>query len=241
MLFRSAPLRDPKVGAVTCLYVSTHEDTFLQKLQSIGMVCDFYPGILVARQLDGVKFAFGQTIVTTRKHLAGFGGYSAIENRPADDLLVGRLVAEQGFEVELLPYAVETVADFKSLREFFFKRLRWMTVMRHMRPWGHLGLIFTQGLAWSVAAVAVHPTPPTALAFFGGYLAVRVAMTWLIGVWGMKQKGIWKKMALVPLWDAWALMIWLLSFGRRSIRWRDVDYRIRQGMLVPIARPAAQK
>jgi ceramide glucosyltransferase len=236
-----APLRDPKVGAVTCLYVSTHEHTFLQKLQSIGMMCDFYPGILVARQLDGVKFAFGQTIVTTRKHLAGFGGYSAIENRPADDLLVGRLIAEQGFEVELLPYAVETVADFRSLPEFFFKRLRWMTVMRHMRPWGHVGLIFTQGLAWSVAAVALHPTLLVALLYLGGYLATRIAMTWLIAVWGMKQKGIWKKMTLVPLWDAWALLIWLLSFGRRSIRWRDIDYRIREGMLVPVAPTSAQK
>jgi ceramide glucosyltransferase len=236
-----APLRNPKVGAVTCLYVSTQEHSFLQRLQSIGMICDFYPGILVAWELDGVKFAFGQTIVTTRTHLAGFGGYTAIENRPADDLLVGRLVAEQGFEVELLPYAVETVADFKSLREFFFKRLRWMTVMRHMRPWGHLGLIFTQGLAWSVAAVAIHPTPRVALLYLGGYLCMRIAMTWLIGVWGMKQRGIWKKMALVPVWDAWALLIWLLSFGRRSIRWRDIDYRIREGMLVPIARPAAQK
>ena len=236
-----APLCNPKVGAVTCLYVSTHEHTLLQKLQSIGMICDFYPGILVARQLDGVKFAFGQTIVTTRKHLAGFGGYTAIANRPADDLLVGRLVAEQGFDVELLPYAVETVADFRSLGEFFFKRLRWMTVMRHMRPWGHVGLIFTQGLAWSIAAVAIHPTAWVALLYLGGYICTRVAMTWLIGIWGMKQKGIWKKMALVPLWDAWALLIWLLSFGRRSIRWRDIDYRIREGLLVPVARPAPQK
>jgi ceramide glucosyltransferase len=236
-----APLRNPKVGAVTCLYVSTQEHSLPERLQSIGMICDFYPGILVAWELDGVKFAFGQTIVTTRTHLAGFGGYSAIQNRPADDLLVGRLVAEQGFEVELLAYAVETVADFKSLREFFFKRLRWMTVMRHMRPWGHLGLIFTQGLAWSVAAVAIHPTPRVALFYLGGYLCLRIAMTWLIGVWGMKQKGIWKKMALVPVWDAWALLTWLLSFGRRSIRWRDIDYRIREGMLVPIVRPAAQK
>jgi len=158
-----------------------------------------------------------------------------------DDLLVGRLVAEQGFEVELLPYAVETVADFKSLSDFFFKRLRWMTVMRHMRPWGHLGLIFTHGLAWSLVAVAIHPTVRVAIAYLGGYLCVRVAMTWLIGVWGMKQKGIWKKMALVPLWDAWALLIWLLSFGRRSIRWRDIDYRIRGGMLIPVAPPASQK
>ncbi len=241
--FRSvvAPLRDPKVGAVTCLYVSAEERTFIQKLQSIGMICDFYPGILVAWQLDGVKFAFGQTIVTTRKNLAGFGGYTAIQNRPADDLLVGRLVAEQGLEVALLPYAVETVADFKSLRDFFFKRLRWMTVMRHMRPWGHLGLIFTHGLAWAIAAVAVHPTPRVAIAYLGGYLCVRVALTWLIGVWGMKQKGIWSKMALVPLWDAWALLIWLLSFTRRSIRWRDIDYRIRGGQLIPVTPPASQK
>ncbi|HKW56324.1 MAG TPA: glycosyltransferase [Candidatus Acidoferrum sp.] len=236
-----APLRDPKVGAVTCLYVSTHEHTFLQKLQSIGMICDFYPGILVAWQLDGVKFAFGQTIVTTRKNLAGFGGYATLENRPADDLLVGRLVAEQGLQVELLPYAVETVADFRSLREFFFKRLRWMTVMRHMRPWGHLGLIFTHGLPWCLAAFAIRPTAGVALAYLGGYLAIRTAMTWLIGVWGLKQPGIWKKMALVPVWDAWALVIWLLSFGRRSIRWRDIDYRISEGTLVPVARPAAQK
>lgn len=236
-----APLRDPKVGAVTCLYVSTKERTFIQKLQSIGMFCDFYPGIMVAWQLDGVKFAFGQTIVTTRTHLAGFGGYTAIENRPADDLLVGRLVAEQGFEVALLPYAVETVADFRSFNEFFFKRLRWMTVMRHMRPWGHVGLIFTQGLPWSLAALAVHPTLRAALFYLGGYLCVRIAMTWLIGVWGMKQTGIWKKIALLPLWDAWAFLIWLLSFGRRSIRWRDVDYRIREGFLVPVAPSAPQK
>lgn len=236
-----APLHDPKVGAVTCLYVSTQEHTFIQKLQSIGMFCDFYPGIMVAWKLDGVKFAFGQTIVTTRTHLAGFGGYSAIENRPADDLLVGRLVAGQGLEVELLPYTVETVADFKSFNEFFFKRLRWMTVMRHMRPWGHIGLIFTQGLAWSMAAVAVHPSIGVTLFYLGGYACVRTAMTWLIGVWGMKQKGIWMKMVLVPVWDAWALLIWTLSFGRRSIRWRDVDYRIRGGMLVPVAPAAPQK
>jgi ceramide glucosyltransferase len=235
-----APLRDPKIGAVTCLYVSTHEHTLIQKLQSIGMICDFFPGIFVARQLDGVKFALGQTVVTTRRHIAGFGGYAAIENRPADDLLVGRLVAEQGFTVELLPYAVESVADFNSFSQFFFKRLRWMTVMRHMRPWGHLGLIFTHGLAWSLIAFAFRPTALVAAIYLGGYLFMRVATTWLIGVWGMRQEGIWKKMPLVPLWDAWALVIWLLSFGRRSIRWRDVQYDIRGGVLVPVT-PAGQQ
>src|SRR6201994_4028671 len=174
-----APLADPKVGAVTCFYapVPSEEKTLVQRVQSVGMLSDFYAGILVARQLDGVKFALGPTIATTRKHLAGFGGYAAIENRPADDLLVGRLIAEQGYEVELLNYSIQTVADFQSLSDLFLKRLRWAVVMRNMRPWGHLGLIFTLGLPWALAAVAMQPSLPAVIGYLGGYFAFRAAMT----------------------------------------------------------------
>jgi len=234
-----APLRDPKVGGVTCLYISSQDKTFTQHLQSIGMISDFYPGIFVARQLDGIKFALGQTIVTTRSHLAGFGGYEAIENRPADDLLVGRLIAEQGFEVELLPYAVKIVPDYDSPKDLFIKRLRWMTVMRHMRPWGHLGLAFTQGLPWCLAVALTHPAG-IGLGYVSAYLGFRGVITWVVGVWGLKQSGLWKKMPLIVLWDATAFVIWLLTFGRNSIRWRDVDYRIREGMLVPVVQAPAQ-
>lgn len=235
-----APLRNPKVRGVTCLYLSIEDKTFTQHLQSIGMICDFFPGIFVARQLDGIKFAFGQTIVTTRACLKAFGGYEAIENRPADDLLVGRYIAQQGYEVELLPYAVKTVPDYGSFKELFIKRLRWLTVMRHMRPWGHIGLAFTQGLPWSLAVLFVHPSDGIGAAYFGGYLLFRALITWLVGVWGMKQLGIWQKMPLIIAWDATAFVIWLLTFGRRRIRWRNVDYRIRDGMLVPVAsNPAA--
>jgi ceramide glucosyltransferase len=229
-----APLADPKVGAVTCFYVPTEEKTFAEKLQTIGMISDFYAGILVARQLDGVKFALGPTIATTRARLSGFGGYEAIANRPADDLLVGRLIAEQGFEVELLPYTVLTVADYRSLGDLLHKRLRWVVVMRHMRPWGHLGLLLTQGLPWCLAAIAIHPSAGVALGYLGFYFVLRSALTWLIGDWGLKQDGVWKKLALIPVWDALAFFVWLTSFARNSIRWRDGEYYIRDGRLVPV-------
>jgi len=235
-----APFRDPKVGAATCLYVSTKETNLTQELQSIGMISDFFAGIMVAWLLDGIKFCFGQTIVTTRKSIEGYGGYQVIENRPADDVYAGRLVAEQGYEVKLLPYVVQSVADFQSLRELFYKRIRWMTVMRLMRPWGHLGLIFTWGLVWSLVAIAIHPSVAVVAAYLGVYFVLRIAMTWIIGVGGMKQKDIWKKMALIPLWDAMAFLIWLISFGRRTIRWRGIDYFIREGMLVPVVPSTAQ-
>jgi ceramide glucosyltransferase len=107
-----------------------------------------------------------------------------------------------------------------------------MTVMRLMRPWGHLGLIFTWGLPWSLLAIAIHPSVAITCAYLSIYLVFRMAMTWMVGVWGMKQTRIWRKMPLIPLWDAMAFAIWLVSFGRRTIRWRGVDYHIREGKLV---------
>jgi ceramide glucosyltransferase len=226
------PFRDPKVGGATCLYASTDEKKFIEELQSIGMISDFFAGILVAWQLDGVKFMFGQTIAMTRQANAAFGTYRVNENKPADDLLAGRMVAEQGYEVKLLPYVVKTVADFNSMRDLFYKRTRWMTVMRLVRPWGHFGLIFTWGLPWSLVAIAVHPTLAVAAAFLGTYGVLRIAMAVLIGIHGMNQKGIWRKIPLIPVWDAVAFCIWLASFTRNTIRWRGVDYTIRNGMLV---------
>lgn len=226
------PLRDPKVGGVTCFYVSPRERSFVEKLQTIGMISDFYAGLLVAWQLDGIQFALGPTMVSTKQRVHGFGGFQVLENRPADDLLFGRLIAEQGVEVRLLPYAVETVPDFQGMAEFLSKRVRWMTVMRSMRPWGHVGLLFTWGLPWTTLAVLVRPTLGVAVAYWGLYLVFRGAMTWLIGIQGLKQGGLWKKMPLIPLWDALAFFIWLVSFTRTTIRWRGADYQLRNGQFV---------
>jgi ceramide glucosyltransferase len=234
-----APLADPRTGAVTCFYVPAEDGNFVDRLQSVGMMSDFYPGIVVAWQLDGIKFALGPTIATTRTRLESFGGYAAIENRPGDDLLVGRLIADQGYEVELLPYPIMTVADFNSLRELIHKRLRWIVVMRHMRPWGHLGLLLTQGLPWSLAAIAVHPTPEVAVAYLGLYLALRTLLTGLV-YRGLRQPNFWKRAWMIAPWDAVAFAVWLASFARRSVRWRGSDYYIRDGVLVPVT-PAAME
>ncbi len=236
-----APLADPKVGAVTCFYMPAREQSLAGNLQTIGMVSDFYAGLLVGWQLEGITFALGPTIATSRSRLAEFGGLQAIENQPGDDLLVGRLIVEHGHEVELLSYTVTKLAGYRSLKELLAKRIRWMIVMRHMRRWGHLGLLFTQGLPWSLAAIAISPSGGVAVAFVSAYLALRLAITWTIGVRGLKQPGLWKVIPLIPIWDALAFFIWVASFLRKSVRWRDGEYYIRDGMLLPVASSPTEK
>lgn len=227
-----APFRDERVGAATCLYASIRARSLAERMQSIGMISDFFASIMVAQKLDGVKFTFGQTIVTTRQAVQSWGGYPVLEDRPADDLYAGKLAAEQGYDTKLLPYVVEAVADFGSFGELMHKRLRWATVQWLMRPWGHMGLIFTFGLPWAIAAAVIVPTWPVVAGYFGGYVACRIAMAELIGAWGMKQRGVWKKIPLIPLWDLLGFAIWLASFTRRTVRWRGVDYLMRDGKFV---------
>jgi hypothetical protein len=74
-----------------------------------------------------------------------------------------------------------------------------------------------------------------ALGYLGGYLLCRIVLAWIIGVLAMKQAGIWKRIPLIPIWDLFAFGIWLVSFTQRTIRWRGVDYFLRQGQLLPAA------
>jgi len=236
-----APLRDPQVGAVTCLYLQTDEKSFANSLQTIGLVSDFYASLAVARLLDGVKFALGSTIVTRKDILAEAGLFAAIENKPADDMLVGRLIAEKGYQVELLPYAVHAVADFESLRGFLAKRMRWAVVQKNMRPWGHIGLLLTLGLLWSLVAIAAHPTMAVGAAYLGSYLFLRLLMTGVIAIWGLRQPSILKKLWLIPIWDALAMIILLVSFARNRVRWRDGEYVIHNGTLTPVVESAQKE
>ena len=78
----TAPLRDPKVGAVTCLYVPIDIENRTDHLQCIGMMSDFYAGVLIDWQLEGMKFALGPTIATTRTRLNGIRRLSGARESP---------------------------------------------------------------------------------------------------------------------------------------------------------------
>jgi ceramide glucosyltransferase len=228
------PLADPAVGAVTCFYLQSGDASFTESLQTIGMVSEFYPGILTDWNLEGVKFTLGPTIATTRARLEDFGGYKSIDNRPADDLLVGQLIAQQGYKVELLPYCIEVVADYGSFGDLLQKRLRWLVEMRHIRPWGHFGLLFTQGLLGLALAIFLTHSAAFAASYFAAYLALRLAMTWVTGIHGLGRADLPRKLWIIPVWDAIALGLWLASFSGQSFRWRGARYRIQKGMLIPV-------
>ena len=66
-------------------------------------------------------------------------------------------------------------------------------------------------------------------------------MAWVVGVWGLKDPVLRQWLWLVPLRDALAFLIWLASFTSNRIRWRGMEFTIRQGRLIPVPPRAGRR
>ncbi|HEX8765255.1 MAG TPA: bacteriohopanetetrol glucosamine biosynthesis glycosyltransferase HpnI [Candidatus Acidoferrum sp.] len=232
-----APLREKKVGAVTSLYRAIAEDNFGAKLEAIGAASDFFAGVLMARWKEGIRFALGASIVTTKDWVRKIGGFETIVDALADDYELGLRIANAGGEIVLLREPVWTMYPAQTLRGFWDHQLRWARTVRLCRPLSYLGLLFSQGLPWTVLAVLLAPTAWIAGVYVAAYLALRFAMAWTVGVWGAKDEVLRQNLWLVPIRDAIYFVVWLASFRSNRIRWGSEEYAIRNGRMVPVARP----
>jgi ceramide glucosyltransferase len=228
------PFRDPKVGAVTCMYHMQPEPKLGSEIEAVGLTSDFLAGVIVARQMEGVRFALGATTAVRAERLEEIGGFEAIADCFSDDFELGRRIVDKGHDVELIPYTVATLSPSQGALDAVRHQLRWAVGVRNSRPWGQLGRLLTQALPWVVAATLVQHTWEGTAGFLGAYLAIRLAVAWTVGVWGLKDPLLRRKLWLVPAWDALAFFILAVSFSKRRIHWRGTDYYVRKGRLSPI-------
>lgn len=234
----AAPFSDAEVGAVTCLYRGADAVTLADSMEAIGISSDFLPGVLLASQLGRIGFALGAAMAITRAQLERIGGFETLSDFLMDDYELGRRVASQGRRVELLPYVVPMVLPSDSLRGYWRRHLRWVVGVRNSRPWGHLGLVVTQGLPLSLLAAAASRSEREAGVYIGGYLATRYIMAGSVGVWGLRDRVLLRKWWLVPARDAIAFCAWIASFLQSRITWRGSIFHVRKGRLAPAGTPA---
>ena len=232
-----APLADRKIGAVTSFYRAIAEKSLWAELEAVGASSDFFAGVLMAEWMEGIRFALGASIATTKEWLGEIGGFEAFADALADDYEVGQRIAKAGGEVVLSREAVWTMYPAQTLDSFWNHQVRWARTVRLCRPLSYVGLLFTQGLPWALLAALLAPVRWIAGAYMLAYLVLRFAMAWTVGVWGVGDEVLRGKFWLVPLRDAIHFLIWLGSFGSNRIRWGKVEYMIRQGRMVPVGDP----
>ena len=224
-----APFADARVGVVSCFYRGIAEANLCAQLEAVGTVSDFFAGALVADWLEGVTFALGASVATRKSWLGKIGGYEALAKLLADDYEIGNRIHKAGGKVLLCREPVWTMYPAQTLKGFWEHQVRWARTVRMVRPASFLGLAFTQGLPWALLAAAVAPATWLGALYLAAYLVLRNLMAWVVGVWGVGDELLKRKLWLVPLRDAIHFIVWLAGFASNRVNWGGVEYTIRKG------------
>jgi ceramide glucosyltransferase len=231
-----APLTDPKVGLVTCLYRGIANATLGSRLESLGISTDFCAGVLVAQTVEnGIRFGLGSTLAFRRRDLQAIGGFEVLVEYLADDYQIGCRIAALGLKVKLSDVVVDTFLPCYTLRGFFDHQLRWARTVRDSRFWGYVGLGLTFGLPWALLALIFCHGAAWAWALLAWTAVMRFAVAIVFGKYVLKDRQAMRSFALIPVRDLVAMLVWIVSFAGHRIVWRGDHFSLQNGKLKRIS------
>jgi ceramide glucosyltransferase len=225
-----APLLDPKVGMVTCVYRGKNAAGFFSGLTAIGMSVEMTAGVLVANLLEGMKFGLGPTTVVSKDSLASIGGYTALRDYIAYDFAIGNLIAKAGYQVVLSAHIIDHIVNQKSFGRMWQNQLRWAQTTRYSRPKGHFG----SGLIFAMPYGVLGCVGAAGLGHWGiGILLLAVAIlnrlaeAWLVGWLVVRDPQVRRAPWLYPLRDLLGFAVWFASYLKLRYVWRDSRFELR--------------
>jgi ceramide glucosyltransferase len=211
----TAPLSDPAVGLVTCLYRAEAHD-WPSRFEALAIATDFAPSTLVARMFGVSDFALGSTLAFRRADLDRIGGFQAIADYIADDYQLGHQLHALGMRNVISEVIVSTRLASGSWLGAWRHQVRWARTIRLSGGAGFAGLPITYATLWAVIA-----------ALFGLWwialplLTIRLAMAIACGWFVLGASDVWKYCYAIPLRDLAGVAVWAAGLTGQRVIWRD--------------------
>ena len=206
------------VGLITCPYLAVPGRSLWSRLEAIGMNTELLAGVLVARMMEGMRFALGCTVAVRRSVLEHMGGFAYLQEFLAEDFVIGQRAAELGHRVLLSSCVIEHRIGSQGFSANLGHRIRWARSTRRSRPAGYWGQIFTYPLPWALLLWAVLPAawPVVPLTLLVRCAAAAATARYVLGD-PVTQQQWW----LLPVQDVLAALVWISGFAGDTIVWRD--------------------
>ena len=223
-------LLDKRVGVVTCPYFGRSDGGLVSRLGAMSINEWFMPSVLVAQALHPLNFCLGASVAIRRDVLDRIGGFAALAPYLADDYMLGRLVHEAGYTVELHGDIVETQVPEKRFRDLWQHEVRWMRTVWTMEPVGHILSIATLFVPMAGLAAVLAWDWRIGLASLIGGTVLRALLSRAIGA----RIGVRESLWLVPVRDLMSFFAWAASFLSKTVAWRGAQFTIRRdGQIEP--------
>jgi ceramide glucosyltransferase len=206
------------VGLVTCPYRAVSGPSLWSHLEAIGMNTEFLGGVLVARMIEGMKFALGCVVAVRRNVLDAMGGFQYLQDYLAEDFIMGQRAAELGHKVLLSSCVIEHHIGSQDMRKSLSHRLRWARSTRRSRPAGYWGQIFTYPLPCALLLWAANDAAwPVVLLT----MLLRAGAAWTTSSRVLGSPLTFKQWLLLPLQDLLGFLVWMGGFLGDTVVWRD--------------------
>lgn len=207
-----------QVGLVTCPYRAVPGQSIWSRLEAVGMNTELLGGVLVARMMEGMRFALGCTVAVRRSVLEDMGGFAYLQEFLAEDFVIGQRAAQLGYGVLLSSCVIEHRIGSQGMVANLGHRVRWARSTRRSRPAGYWGQIFTYPLPWALLLCAVcFSAWPAGLAT----LLLRYAAAIATEHYVLRDSVTLSQLWLLPVQDILGFFIWVSGFVGDTVVWRD--------------------
>ncbi len=223
-----APLQDPGVGLVTCLYRGEQAQTLTARLEAQYMGSTFLPSALVGRRYLRMGFALGASNAIRREQLQQIGGFEALVDYLADDYQLGARVAATGHRVHLSDYTVQNILGATTFREQWHREVRWARCLRASRPLEYPVLLFTLPTPLALLAAASTGFSPLGLGALGASLVLRWGVAWQVAH-SIHDRVFYESWYWLPLRDLLTMTIWCTAGIGGQVSWRGQRFALGQG------------
>jgi ceramide glucosyltransferase len=233
----TAPLEDPAIGLVTCLYRGRPAPGLWAELGAMFVNVGFLPSAVLGERIRPGHACFGATMALRRDVLEAVGGLAPLRDQLADDYALGDAVRRSGRRIVVSPHLVDTAVTEPSLKALWRHELRWSRTIRLLAPLGYAGSVVTHPVALAFLAAAFAGFAWPFLALLAAAFAVRVGtVRWIERSLGLPPAPAW----LLPARDFLSFAVFVASFCGRKIAWRGRAYLLApDGRLIADGDPRA--
>jgi ceramide glucosyltransferase len=210
--------QNERIGLISCPYLAVPGKSLWSRLEAIGMNTELLGGVLVARMIEGMRFALGCTVAVRRKVLEDMGGFGYLQEFLAEDFVIGQRAAELGHGVLFSSYVIEHRIGSQSMMRNLGHRIRWARSTRRSRPAGYWGQIFTYPLPLALLLWASYSS---AWPFVLLTLILRGGAALATARYVVHDPFTQKQWWLLPVQDVLSFFIWISGFVGDKIVWRD--------------------
>ncbi|WP_102810989.1 bacteriohopanetetrol glucosamine biosynthesis glycosyltransferase HpnI [Burkholderia pseudomallei] len=220
----TAPLADPSVGVVTCLYHARSVGGFWTRIGAQFVDAWFAPSVRITHLGGSSRFGFGATLALTRATLDTIGGFKALKDELADDYWLAELPRRLGLRTVLSEVNVATDVAEPSFAPLWLRETRWLRTIRSLNPAGFAFLFITFTAPWLVigAALAAWLGPASAAGATAAWAAAigTLARLALHARGAAGWRAFWRDLPLVPVRDALLALEWLAAAFGTQVVWR---------------------